>query len=292
MRRYYFISIIFLSLTSQVLPQNYFPLEIGNRWDYRHEYHYPGGVWVDTFSIEIVGQKILSNDLEYFEFSNPLPFGNYHPKFVREEETKIYFFDEGDSIDCFAFRFDLPRDTFYLNCKNNQTFITEVIDSIYFWGVSTVNQRHWIGWEHQYSFFDKIGIYEYDKYWVLTEDYYDLSGCIISDTTYGELLVSVANINQNPTNFNLSQNYPNPFNPTTTIKYQIPDLPAGRQGLSFVTLKVHDVLGNKVAALINEEKPAGSYEVDFDASGLTSGVYFYRLQTGEFVETKKMILLR
>ena len=83
----------------------------------------------------------------------------------------------------------------------------------------------------------------------------------------------------------LEQNYPNPFNPTTTIKYQIPEL-------SFVTLKIYDVLGNEISTLINEEKPAGSYEVEFDAKILSSGVYFYRLQTGNYVETKKMVLLR
>lgn len=88
-----------------------------------------------------------------------------------------------------------------------------------------------------------------------------------------------------PEQFTLSQNYPNPFNPSTTIKFQIPNA-------SFVTLKVYDVLGNEVATLFNEEKPAGNYEVDFDAKGLSSGIYFYKLQAGSFVETKKMILLR
>jgi hypothetical protein len=88
-----------------------------------------------------------------------------------------------------------------------------------------------------------------------------------------------------PSEFTLSQNFPNPFNPTTSIKYQIPEL-------SFVKLKVYDVLGNKVVALVNEEKPAGSYEVEFDASKLVSGIYFYKLQAGNFVEIKKMVLLR
>ena len=85
--------------------------------------------------------------------------------------------------------------------------------------------------------------------------------------------------------FQLKQNYPNPFNPSTTIKYEIPSE-------SFVTLKVYDVLGKEVATLINEEKPAGSYEVDFDASRFVSGVYLYKLQVGSFVETKKMILMK
>ena len=92
--------------------------------------------------------------------------------------------------------------------------------------------------------------------------------------------------------FQLEQNYPNPFNPSTTIKYTIPNVTLSGVEGSRVQLKVYDVLGNEVATLVNEEKPAGNYEVDFSASNLTSGVYLYKIQAGSFVETKKMILLR
>jgi hypothetical protein len=90
--------------------------------------------------------------------------------------------------------------------------------------------------------------------------------------------------------FSLNQNYPNPFNPSTKIKYTIPS--AGTSFMKLVQLKVYDVLGTEVAVLISEEQPAGNYEVEFDASNLSSGIYFYKLSTGSFVETKKMILLR
>jgi hypothetical protein len=93
----------------------------------------------------------------------------------------------------------------------------------------------------------------------------------------------------------LYDNYPNPFNPSTRIKYQV-------SGISQVSLVVHDVLGNEVATLVNEEKPAGSYEVNFNASPLASGIYYYQLlvsalqnkdgNAGTFAETKKMILLK
>ncbi|OGU41469.1 MAG: hypothetical protein A2315_01740 [Ignavibacteria bacterium RIFOXYB2_FULL_35_12] len=94
-----------------------------------------------------------------------------------------------------------------------------------------------------------------------------------------------------PDRFTLEQNYPNPFNPSTTIRYAIPLLGGDERG-GFITMKVYDVLGNEVATLVNEEKPAGSYEVNFDAIGLPSGIYFYKLQAGSFVETKKMILIK
>jgi hypothetical protein len=85
--------------------------------------------------------------------------------------------------------------------------------------------------------------------------------------------------------FKLSQNYPNPFNPSTVISYQIPHQ-------EFVTIKVYDILGNEIAVLVNEDKPAGSYEVEFNSSSLPSGVYFYQLRADRFVETKKMIVLK
>jgi len=85
--------------------------------------------------------------------------------------------------------------------------------------------------------------------------------------------------------FQLYQNYPNPFNPSTKISYQIPEL-------SFVTIKVFDVLGNEVATLFEEEKPAGKYEIEFNVAALPSGIYFYQLKTDSYLETKKMILLK
>jgi hypothetical protein len=83
----------------------------------------------------------------------------------------------------------------------------------------------------------------------------------------------------------LFQNYPNPFNPSTEIGYGVP-------GTEYVTLKVYDLLGREVATLVNERKAPGSYSVSFDASGLASGVYFYRLEAGNFMQTKKLIVLR
>jgi len=82
-----------------------------------------------------------------------------------------------------------------------------------------------------------------------------------------------------------NQNYPNPFNPNTKIKYQIPEL-------SFINIKVYDVLGNEVATLVKDEKPAGEYEVEFKGDGLTSGIYFYQIKAGDFIQTKKMILIK
>jgi len=91
----------------------------------------------------------------------------------------------------------------------------------------------------------------------------------------------------------LEQNYPNPFNPSTRIRYTIPSVIAsGTKQSQLVTLKVFDILGNEVATLVDEEKEPGVYEVEFSAAYLASGIYIYRLQSSEFSDTKKMILLR
>ncbi|MGB5289352.1 MAG: T9SS type A sorting domain-containing protein, partial [Ignavibacteriaceae bacterium] len=99
-----------------------------------------------------------------------------------------------------------------------------------------------------------------------------------------------------PKDFQLYQNYPNPFNPSTTLSFVI-----GQS--SFVSLKVYDMLGNEVATLVDEYKPAGKYEVEFNADshsgkvrsakgGLPSGVYFYQLQSGDFISTKSMVMIK
>ncbi len=116
---------------------------------------------------------------------------------------------------------------------------------------------------------------------------YNLIGNSDTSNTVTIIIDPITNVNQidEPLTYSLEQNYPNPFNPTTKISYQIPEL-------SFITLKVYDVLGNEIITLVNEEKSVGSYEVQFDGANLTSGIYVYRIQAGSFIQTKKMIMLK
>ena len=95
-----------------------------------------------------------------------------------------------------------------------------------------------------------------------------------------------------PSKFELNQNYPNPFNPTTTIEYSIPNVETLHTMSSNVQLIVYDVLGRKVTTLVNKKQTPGNYSVKFDASNLPSGIYFYTLRSGDFVATKKMILMK
>ena len=98
-------------------------------------------------------------------------------------------------------------------------------------------------------------------------------------------ITSLKNYNHEINNFRLFQNYPNPFNPVTNLSFVIGQL-------SFVTLKVYDITGNQVAILVNEEKPAGNYIVQFDGGKLSSGIYLYQMKAGNFTAVKKLILLK
>ncbi|RPI63015.1 MAG: T9SS C-terminal target domain-containing protein [Ignavibacteriales bacterium] len=130
---------------------------------------------------------------------------------------------------------------------------------------------------NSYSYIDDISSIEsFGKiYYRLKQIDYDGSFSMSS-----EVLVMMT-----PAEYKLSQNYPNPFNPVTRINFQLPYA-------SNVTLKIYDVVGSEVATLVNEIKAAGNYNFDFNASSLASGVYYYKLQAGDFVQNKKMILMK
>lgn len=100
-----------------------------------------------------------------------------------------------------------------------------------------------------------------------------------------EMITDVESRSELPQQFSLEQNFPNPFNPSTNIKYEIPST-------GHVALRVFDMLGREVAALVNEQKQPGTYTVEWDASGMASGVYLYRLHAGGLVETKKAVVLK
>ena len=125
-----------------------------------------------------------------------------------------------------------------------------------------------------YLFFNSDRIQQYDRnpYWVDAQVLYNL-------------ITDVKDKDHSLIDFYLSQNYPNPFNPISTITYQIPEL-------SDVTLKVYDVLGSEISTLVNNENQLGRYEVKFDATNLSSGIYYYKLQSGTYAETRKMMLMK
>ncbi len=142
-----------------------------------------------------------------------------------------------------------------------------------------------------------------NDYWIPKDlyghDYSDQRPWLVTWSTSGIQYNSPTDVKTDPNlpkKFSLSQNYPNPFNPTTTIKYSIPvDLsssPNEGRSTKLVTLKVYNMLGQAVKTLVNEEKSPGNYSVQLNAADLASGIYIYRLQSGSFISTKKLILIK
>ena len=181
--------------------------------------------------------------------------------------------DNGVSWDSVGIK-ALPLNAVCFAKHNNRIYAGFTRTSDFFIWYSDDMGNTWNSFDHQFQYLMGLNIYD-NKIWASTLD--------------GLWYTELGNTSVDPveivSDFNLEQNYPNPFNPVTTISYQTP-------GLSPVLLKVYDILGNEIAVLVNEEKPGGTYQLQFDARRLSSGVYFYKMQAGSFAAVKKMILLK
>lgn len=283
----------------------YYPLSVGNYWIYKvTDWSYPY-YDEDTFTRKVISKEILSNGKEYFKIEEKY----YSSSYIN------YVYERVDSVKGLIYQFnsDCPNPD---SEKVIDDFTAEVGDSILIqrftmcWdsiltkfsesgSESIFNEnRNFRTYEYSwlisytYKLAQGIGIYNIRNGYDFGESYFTLNGCVIDDIVYGDTTLTDIEDPQNqiPTEFRLEQNYPNPFNPSTKISWQSPA--AGWQ-----TLKVYDVLGNEVATLVDEYRNAGSYEVEFNVSqesfpAIASGVYFYRIIIGNFIETKKMILIQ
>jgi hypothetical protein len=178
-----------------------------------------------------------------------------------------------------------------LEIDHSRFYGVTVIDSNHVWAVGIVewgtftilfSSDKGINWTSQEAFpnylLNDVCFFNSSTGWVV-----GANGTILHTTNGG--VSFVYDEKTQPTEFILEQNFPNPFNPTTTINYSVPQT-------SQVQIKIFDVLGDEIETLVNEEKAAGTYEVTWYAENLPSGVYFYQLRAGSFVETKKMLLLK
>lgn len=139
-----------------------------------------------------------------------------------------------------------------------------------------------------------IGIVEWSQAYGMNSCHDQLKGCVINGVLRGDttMIVGLVNIgNEIPKEFSLYQNFPNPFNPVTKIKFDVPAEPKSK-GASPLVLKICDILGREVATLVNEILKPGTYVAEWDATNYPSGMYFYKLQAGDYSETKKMVLLK
>jgi hypothetical protein len=295
------ILLIHFFYTSEIYTQDYYPLSIGNRWDYKRSIsnmEYIQGV--DTISVEVIGDSLFSNGQTYYVLNHwDLTGGRY----VRADSNFVYYYDKNYSEEDTVYRLNTQvGDEWFSQFGTIFTIRLDSITNTQIFTISTTLQYYKLdglilGYLTLSDKFGPLNYYSPGEPPGTSTTFIDLLGCVIDSVEYGNPVSVEDKVNIQPLEFALSQNYPNPFNPTTKIKFTIPTplsppfAKGGKTG-GVVTLKVYDILGNEIATLVNEEKPAGSYEVEFDARGLTSGIYFYQLRAGDYVETKKMVLLR
>jgi len=286
---FFLIGSISFSQSNEFL--DFYPLSVGNQWTMLSQFDVPPYEEHYFVSVE---KDTLINDKIYFKIKTEYPFSN----------SKYYSFERIDTLTSRVIRYDKYYSIDYiidsLEAEGEDFFTAERYHSIYPFNNPT--QCYWVKtdtvlniqtvikafqginndwWPPAYILAKGFGLVEIQGTQWRTELVY----AKIDGIEYGTPVGNIKEESSLPKEFVLTQNYPNPFNPTTIIKYDIP-------GFSFITLKVYDVLGKEIATLVNDEKPAGSYEVEFSAIGLPSGIYFYKLQAGNFIETKKMVLMK
>lgn len=233
-----------------------------------------------TGSVATIFQGLNANSIKNHPL-NPIP-GSIAAFLVRipfevwNKETKkqvnLIFRDRTQESTASPFYAWNPKNRMYgiiVNSDYNETIpITSALRNAATWVLVFYGTNYHVG--------DVVSVY-YDNPFVIGTDRYTFST---------DNLVGIAEGNNlSPKEYFLYQNFPNPFNPTTTIKYDIP-----KEGL--VTIKIFDILGREVETLLNEEKPAGKYQITFNAKKLSSGIYFYSIKTGDYIKTLKSILLK
>ncbi len=266
---------------------NYFPVHAGDIRQYHSQFtgelirtEYIDSVVIDSISKDVFAFCHNENGGQYnyrIDSSGNVYTPDWQPQYVR---YKLYA-DSGDSWQ--AGFVNITNPVFATVAYIYQAIVSEstytTVKAIRFQYYNSPNDPPFtIGTDHLAA---GLGLIKSE---VEPSDVYVLTGAIINGVQYG----TITSINYEispPQTICLSQNYPNPFNPSTRIRFEIP-------ASGFVTLKVFDVLGREIATLMSGQKSPGTYEMNFDGSALTSGIYYYRLQTGSSVLTKRMVLLK
>lgn len=273
----------------------YFPLHIGDYWQYRVEKKSFGLSEPDTSWIgfkEVTGDTVMQNNKKYFiikEDHITYPYQTFfRPRFIRidsstadvfqydiisNKENKVdsLLINKGDVFLGYECKSDTTKEYFGFNVDTK--LIAQYL----------IGSTAYHGWELAKGFGEVMRYYDdISLYWIHYQC--NIIYAEINNTKYG-IKTNIEKSRELPNQIKLYQNYPNPYNPTTTIYYSIPHP-------SYITIIIFDALGREIETLVSEEKSSGNYKIEFDGSKLSSGIYFYRIQAGDFLETKKMILLK
>lgn len=276
----------------------YYPLAIGNRWIYHWSDWWDGGYEQNIYIRQVTSKEVMDNK-EYYKLEE---------YFVNKENISIKF-ERIDSLSGLIYQYDndcadkeriiddlsaQPGDSIFIarfyNCGYQlpSFFAEEKINNVLNNNVFTRRFDEFMT-DNAYSYIlaKGFGLTNVENGYFAGRITFRILGCIINGIVFGDTTATDVKLENNltPTAYNLSQNYPNPFNPSTTIKFQIPKA-------SQVKLEVYDVLGNLIQTVVDEYKSAGNYQAEVNLSNLSSGIYFYKLQAGDCLSSKKMVLMK
>ena len=273
------IVVLLVSWIIAVHAQGYYPLQIGNIWQYTCAYvidPYP------SFQSKIIGDTLLPNGKHYSIDSGYL-LGS---SFLRQEGSKIYGYDKNGSSEYVILDYSANKgDTLSYHSDGQR------------WNIAGGKHNFPNSSTYYWIFYEQAGRGNTLSYWTIQDSIgvtaityepgisYNLTGYIVN----GKLIGTITSVSQHSSNVPektlLHQNFPNPFNPTTVIQFSLSEP-------SQINLKVYNLLGQEVTVIANGLYVAGNYYITWDASQYSSGVYYYRLITNHSIETKKMSFLR
>ncbi len=259
---------------------------VGKYYDYISPAWYFGADTSTNFSASITPEEVIDSCRHEF-YSLYINELKEHYAIAKREGKKIIHYEGGQHITAFGNGDFHGLQAFYdaQVHPNIYALYRDVLDSLKAWG-SVLAMAYTLGggnsvdgsWGHIKNVDMTPTLENAPKYMALTD--------FIITSVNGKNFPGI------PVDFSLSQNYPNPFNPTTTISYTIPTSETHATSQQLVQLKIYDILGREVATLVNKKQQPGNYEVTFNASNLSSGVYYYQLRSGNLVQTRKMIYMK
>lgn len=285
-----FSLLLFTNLLCQIDTADYYPLHIGDKWEYYDMGNH------DSYTVDITGDTIMPNGQRYYI----IPYLGIR-KYQRVEKNsyvKVYN-EEAENEE--VIEYDLV--------SNKGSINFSISNPCSGWGIYDVEVDNnnlldrFLEWrEYRLAYLDTTVIppdtvwnHLVDLYWPrvtkgigITSYSYGLSklvGAVINKVGYGTLTDVNDEQETSPETFELYQNHPNPFNPSTILSYQVPSL-------SHVSLKIYDILGKEVATLVEDNQEMGKYSVQFNAKNLASGMYIYQIKAGDFISSKKLMLMK
>jgi hypothetical protein len=260
----------------------YYPLHVGDRWQLV-QLAWPTPPTYSFINLKLISDTTMPNGHTYVRFDVWLPV------FQRQQGDQVLTYSIADGSEHVLYDFSRSIGDTVGIYADDGGFDVVLLDTAVLtlfgqprriWSFRHI-ARHLIDANTTQTIADSIGLISVDGF----NGPYNFCGAVISGKTYGTIVGLPFENPSSPAIVQLYQNYPNPFNPNTIIRYQLPKS-------ALVNLSVYDILGREVSVLVNERKKAGYHEVKFDGTGLSSGVYFYRLTAGSYVETRKLVLMR